>query len=81
MKRNTEKDKGKGGKENFNLFLSPYLPYAFVSVSFIVSTRDGLFHLHFTVSALSGLPSLASTKQKPEAKRPVLHFFSYVRLH
>ena len=41
MKRNTEKDKGKGRKENFNLFLSPYLPYAFVSASFINSKYKG----------------------------------------
>lgn len=53
MKRNTEKEEEKEEKGNFNLFLSPYLPYAFVSVSFINSTKDGLFHLHFKVSVLS----------------------------
>ena len=41
MKRNTEKEEEKGGKENLNLFLSPYLPYAFVSVSFINSKYKG----------------------------------------
>ena len=35
MKQNTEKKEEKEEKETFNLFLSPYLPYAFVSVSFI----------------------------------------------
>ena len=53
MKRNTEKEEEKEEKGNFNLFLSPDLPCAFVSVSFINSTKDGLFHLHFKVSVLS----------------------------
>ena len=41
MKRNTEKEEEKGGKKNFNFFVSLYLPYAFVSVSFINSKYKG----------------------------------------